>query len=291
MRIVVTGASGQLGRYLVDHLESRDYPVDAWCRGEQPRPMAIPESSHRRVDITDQCEVVNALDSADPEIVFHLAAISAADAVFTDPERGFATNVVGTGHIAEWCARRGRRLVFTSTDLVFDGSASLYREEDPPNPILKYGQSKVEAERLVLRVEDALVTRISLLYGFSRADRPGFFDRAIAAMGQGIPQTFFEDEYRTPLDYKSAVAILTRLAFTTSVGLMHVGGPRRMSRHDLMRRSAGILGISPDLVRSNRRGDVALREPRPADVSLDTSLLQSIYPELVDATIENALRH
>lgn len=290
MRIVVTGASGQLGCYLVEHLESLGHPVHAWCRRDLARPLGLSESSLRSVDITVGCEVVNALDAADPDIVFHLAAISAADAVFTDPERGFATNVQGTRNIADWCERRGRKLVFTSTDLVFDGSASLYREEDAPNPILQYGRSKLEAERLVLEVERALVTRVCLLYGFSKASQPGFFDRAITAMKQGIPQAFFEDEYRTPLDYGSAVAILTRLAFSTSVGLMHVGGPRRMSRYDLMRRSAEILGIPSELVRSNRRRDVTLREPRPQDVSLDTSRLRSIFPELQGATIENALR-
>jgi len=289
MRIVVTGANGQLGRYLVDHLEAAGLAVQAWSHEQAVQPLQLDESSWTAVDITNQGEVEKALDETDPDIVFHLAAISSADAVFRNPTRGFATNVEATRRLADWCRGRCRRIILTSTDLVFDGTGTFYREEDEANPILLYGRTKLEAERAVLETQSGLVARLSLLYGFARSNRLGFFDRAISALRQGNPQSFFEDEYRTPLDYGTASAILSRLALSSFNGLIHVAGPQRMSRWELMRTAAESLGLDPNLVHANRRVDVTLPEPRPADVSLDTTRLLALYPELEDATIQNAL--
>ena len=135
-----------------------------------------------------------------------------------------------------------------------------------------------------------MVARVSLLFGPGRCGRPYFFDRAIEALGRGEPQGFFEDEHRTPLDLGSAATALSMLAASALSGIYHVGGIERVSRFELMRRSASALGLDPSLVRPNRRSDVSLPEPRPADVSLDTSRLASALPGLARPTIEEALR-
>ena len=90
-----------------------------------------------------------------------------------------------------------------------------------------------------------------------------------------MPQAFFTDELRTPLHYAIASRILIRLAESETRGLIHVGGPERLSRYELMRRVASVLGIDPHLVQPNVRADVPLVEPRPADVSLNSSRLIS----------------
>ena len=97
-----------------------------------------------------------------------------------------------------------------------------------------------------------MVARLSLLYGPSRSGREGYFDRTTAALRAGLPQAFFIDEHRTPLDYATAARILVRLAESETPGLFHLGGPERLSRFELMRRAATALGIDPILVRPNR---------------------------------------
>ena len=194
--------------------------------------------------------------------------MSAADAVRQNPQEGWRVNVEGTAWLADWCREHDRRLVFTSTDLVFDGARGWYREDDAPGPILAYGRTKAAAEALVLEVPRGLVARISLLFGPSRIGRGSFFDRALAGLKAGQPQVFFEDEFRTPLDYATAALALIRLAQTEVRGIVHVAGRERVSRFQLMERTARTLGLDPGLVRANRREDVKLAEPRPADVSL-----------------------
>jgi dTDP-4-dehydrorhamnose reductase len=288
MRILVTGASGQLGSYLAHELlRAGKSELILWSRGTTGSRSGL---EIRPVDLADGSALTSALEEADPDLVIHAAAISTADQVRTAPERGWAVNVEGTRRLAAWCGDRGRRLIFTSTDLVFDGARGWYREDDETGPVLAYGRTKAAAEPLVLQIPGGLVARISLLYGPSRAGRASFFDRALASLRAGAPQVFFEDEFRTPLDYATAARTLIRLAENQAGGMVHVAGRERVSRYELMQRAARALGLDPDLVRANRRQDARLAEPRPADVSLETSRLASLLPDLDRPSIETALQ-
>jgi dTDP-4-dehydrorhamnose reductase len=288
MRILVTGASGRLGSVLIDRLtEEGRHEVIAWSgttRGARGSLVLRP------VDLADELAVVQALRDADPDAVIHAGALSSADAVHRDPLRGHTVNVEATRRVADWASSRGRCLVFTSTDLVFDGTRSWYREEDPARPILTYGRTKHEAEAHVLASPGGLVARISLLFGPTPSGRPSFFDLAMEAVGRGEPRLFFEDEFRTPLDYGTAADILARLVETGAVGIVHVGGRERLSRFEFMRRAAMAAGIDPELVRPNRQADARLPEPRPADVSLDTSRLAQLVPDVDRPSVEDAVR-
>ncbi len=222
-------------------------------------------------------------------MIIHAAAISSADAVLRDREHAWNLNVRATEFLADWARQNARRILFASTDLVFDGSRSWYREDDPPAPGTEYGRTKLAAEPAILATPRGLVVRFSLLYGPSRIARLAYFDQALADLGRGAARSFFEDEFRTPLDYATAASILRRLAESGATGIVHAGGRERVSRFELMRRSAAAIGIDPEHVKANRRADAPSREPRPADVSLDTSRLRSLLPDLLLPTIEAAL--
>jgi dTDP-4-dehydrorhamnose reductase len=172
--------------------------------------------------------------------------------------------------------------------MVFDGSRWWYRETDVPRPILAYGRTKAAAESLVLAVPGGLVARISLLFGPSRIGREGFYDRALGALRAGQDQSFFEDEYRTPIDYATAARVLVALCGRDLAGIVHVAGRQRLSRHELMSRVAQALDLDASLVRPNRRADVALSEPRPEDLSLETSFLDDLFPDLDRPVVEEA---
>jgi dTDP-4-dehydrorhamnose reductase len=288
MRIVVTGASGQLGCYLLDELiRSGRHTVIPWSGRTRSKSFGL---ELRPVDLTEPAAVSSALVAADPEVVIHAAAMSAPYAVRQNPEVGWRVNVEGTARLAQWCRQHDRRLVFTSTDMVFDGDRGWYREEDAPSPILEYGRTKAAAEAIVLEVPRGLTARISLLFGPPQIGRGSFFDRALSGLEAGQPHSFFEDEFRTPLDYKTAARALIRLAETEVRGVVHLAGRERFSRFQLMERAARALGLDPGLVRANRRDDVALTEPRPADLSLNTDLLDTILPDLDRPSVEQALQ-
>jgi dTDP-4-dehydrorhamnose reductase len=270
----------------LERLRQSGHRVWAWSGREVKRRGAI---ALQPVELTDACAVNLALELADPEMIIHAAAIASQEAARVEPERTRRVNVVATEQLAAWCLRHGRAMVYTSTDLVFDGRQSWYREDARPAPVSVYGRTKHEAEAKVLQVPGGLVARLSLLYGPSRSGRLAYFDRVMEGLRRGEPQHCFEDEFRTPLDYTTAAEALLRLATSGVAGLVHVGGRERLSRFELVQRSARALGLDPRLVVPIRRNDAVRPEARPADVSLDTTRLSTLLPSLGRPTIEEAL--
>jgi dTDP-4-dehydrorhamnose reductase len=286
MRVLITGASGRLGAYLLAQIGELDYDVIAWSRSTKADQMGYPV---RPVELSDPGALAAALAAASPDVVIHAGGISSADAVQSDPVGGHEVITMATARLAEWSVRNNRRLVFTSTDLVFDGGGSWYRETDPALPTLEYGRAKRAAELAVLNTPNGLVARIALLYGAALSRRDGFYDRAMARLVAGEPQHFFTDEFRTPLHYGTAAGVLLRLAGSPATGLVHVGGRERMSRYELMFQCALARGIDPALVHQNKRADMPSPEPRPADVSLDSSRLRALLPGAPWPDVDEAL--
>ena len=287
MRVVVTGASGQVGAYLLDPLRKSSWTIVPWSgtsRGLWGDSPLVP------VDLTDERAIKSELANANPDVVLHLAAVSSAERVRRDPDRAKLVNVVATRHIAQWCAERGRRLVFASTDMVFDGERAWRAEDDEPRPILAYGETKRAAELEALAAPNTVVARVCLLYGPTRCGRATFFDRSIADLRAGKPQTFFDDEHRTPLDFQTVANVLVALVRSDTRGILHVGGRERLSRFELMSRTARTLGLDAALVQANSRADTVFDEPRPADLSLDTRRLAGLLPEIERPTVEEAIR-
>jgi len=152
-RILVTGHRGQLGSDLVTYLsaEHRVSGVD------------LPE-----VDITDLNQVLNAVRRLRPDAVIHAAAYADVDGCETDSKTAFSVNRDGTWNVAQACAELGTRLIYYSTDYVFDGTKPTpYIETDLPNPRCIYGWSKLAGEEAVRElVDDHAILRIAWVYGF-----------------------------------------------------------------------------------------------------------------------------
>lgn len=271
----MTGASGQLGAYLLQRLASEGAgEIIAWSGREGGNRGGIPLIP---VDLSDPTALAPALDRDRPDAILHAAAISSAAEVLKDPDRAREVNVGATAGLARWSHARGTRFLFVSTDLVFDGRRGNYREDDPPAPILAYGRSKRDAEVAALEANPrTLVVRVSLLYGAHRCGRPGFFGQQIGKLRAGESVAAFSDEYRSPLHYDDAAEGLIRLLESGAEGTIHLGGIERMSRLDLLSRTAARLGIDRVLVRPCLQGDIPADEPRPRDASLDSSRFEAL---------------
>ncbi len=254
-RLLVTGAGGTLGGYLVRDLAGRGVPFVAW-RGA------------RDVDLTDDDALTRAFRGAGPDVVLHAAALARVSDCHRYPDRAFRVNTAVPARLAERCAAAGARLVQVSTDLVFDGERAPYREADVLAPQSVYARSKAEAERAVLARPGNVVARVSLLFGPALTGPPSFFDQQVEALRAGRPITLFQDEWRTPLDLPTAARALVELALADVEGVFHLGGPQRLSRLEMGRLLARHLGADLGLLRAVDRADVPAGEPRPRDTSL-----------------------
>jgi dTDP-4-dehydrorhamnose reductase len=274
-RYLVTGASGQLGGYLLRELHGRGSVVVAWSGSRRGELFGVPLQP---VDLADPDAVAPAFRACRPDIVLHAAAIARLAECFRDPEQAQRVNTRGTATLAGLAAEANARLVHVSTDLVFDGESGGYREEDVPSPTSIYGQSKLAAEEAARLAPRSIVARVSLLFGPSVVGRPSFFDEQIGALRAGRPIPLFVDEWRTPLSLSTAARALVDLAESDEVELLHLGGPERLSRLEMGLRLAEFLQADPAAIVATQRDRATAAEPRPRDVSLDSSLWRKLFP-------------
>jgi dTDP-4-dehydrorhamnose reductase len=287
MRLLVTGASGQLGAYLLRELHGTDWQVTAWSGSRAGSLFGVPLQP---VDLADRTAVAVAFRDAQPQAVLHAAALSSVAACHHDPERAVQVNVAGTRHLVELAAAAQVRLLFVSTDLVFNGEKGNYTEADAPAPLSNYGKTKRAAEKAVLAVAGHLVVRVSLLIGPSLIGKESFFDQQVKSLRAGLPVNLFDDEWRTPLPYPTAAQALCALAASSVAGLLHLGGGERLSRVAMGRRLARVLQVDPSVIVAGSRLAAPAAEPRPADTSLDSTRWRTLFPNVPVPSFEEALR-
>lgn len=281
-RGLVLGGSGFLGAQVVRLAVEAGFEVTNACRHPERSP-AFARGGARELafDLLGLDSVPVFLDRCAPGWIVNCAAASSAAACERDPHGAFRLNVLLPGILQEWCDRNAARLVHVSTDLVFDGEPDRpagFREEDRPRPRSAYGRTKRLGEFRVRR--KAAVVRLPLLFGDSGGRALGASDSVIAAVERGETPTLFRDELRTPLDVKEAAAALLEIAGRGHTGLLHVAGPRSLSRLEL-----GLLALrstgrsereAAERVRSALQAEVDTGSARPRDVSLDSSLARSL---------------
>ena len=258
--MLVTGASGFLGRHLVRGPVGAEWEIIA------------PTSS--AMNITDRAQALDTITGWKPDVVVHLAY-----------RKDRRTIVDGSRHIAEASVAARCRLVHMSTDVVFGGRPTPYTERDTPDPLTEYGIDKRDAELAVASVDpSAAIIRTSLLYG---SDTPSPFQADLAqALRHGRSHmTFFTDEFRCPVHAADVARAIGVVAAQRDVGgVLHVAGPDRVSRLDYARALADYAGFpNAELPNSTvfESGQV-----RAGNVVLDSSLAVTLgirSRSLVDA--------
>ena len=203
-------------------------------------------------------------------------ALANIDYCQSHPEEAEAVNVAATAGLADLCAETGARLVFCSTDTVFDGETGMYREDARPVPVNTYAETKVRAEEAVLsRLPSAAVARLSLVIGLPVLGAGNsFLAKLLPQIERGESVSAPADEIRTPVDVITLGRALLELAGNDFAGFIHLAGNDRMSRLEMVKRIAVRVGQSPDIVSAASGSATPGRAPRPRDVSLDNSLAQ-----------------
>jgi dTDP-4-dehydrorhamnose reductase len=235
---------------------------------------ALPPPGPRpvRIELTDEEALARVLETLRPEAVVHAAAIGQAGRCQERPDEAHRVNAVLPGTLARLCRERGLRLVALSTDLVFGGDRPFVREDDVPSPLSVYGRTKLAGEEAALAAcPSAAVVRVALTLGRGHGGRGTSTESVAWALLKGGTVRLFADEYRTPVDPESVADAVARLLERGGSGRFHIGGPERLSRHDLGLRLARALGLPEAGIVAGLQSDHRGPDPRAADVSLDST--------------------
>jgi len=267
MKFFITGAGGQLGHELVRVAQGAGHVVTA--------------TDHQILDITDRDAVVAAIGAAKPDVVIHAAAWTAVDACEGDRDKAMLVNGTATKYVADAAHSVGARVVYISTDYVFDGTKPTpYLESDLPNPQSVYGESKLAGER-ALGERDTIV-RISWVCGFHGANMV----KTILKLGRTQNELrFVDDQIGEPTFADDAAPIIVQIAESGHSGIWHVTNRGVVSWYEFAREVLLAAGLDAAKVYPIKTSD--LKPPRPAkrpanSVLANTAMISAGMPLLPD---------
>jgi len=214
MRILLTGAKGQLGQELQRALTKED----------------VITADRPDYELTDP-KLGDKIASTRPNLVIHTAGYTDVDGCERNPETAFAVNAQGTRRVAEGAAKANARLIYLSTDYVFDGKKTEpYTERDPVNPLNVYGRSKLAGEEEAVKgCRRTLVMRTSWLYGLHGRN----FVKTILRLAVTQPEVrVVEDQRGSPTYARHLAQVIAGLIRPNVTGVIHVGGEGECSRYE-----------------------------------------------------------
>ncbi len=237
MRILVTGAGGQVGARLDGFLD-----VPPIGRHE------VLGVTHEQLDLADRDRVEQVVSTFGPDAIVNAAAMTNVDGCERDPERAFAVNALGVRHLAIAAARVHAHVVHISTDYVFDGARDEpYDEWDAVAPLSAYGRSKLGGEReLIEHAASWAIVRTSWVFGKRGTDLVSWaFDTYVRGELDGV----LADQVSIPTYAPDLAEMLARFAVTRRAGLYHVtSGSEACTRHELIVSALRLRGLDADAV-------------------------------------------
>lgn len=259
MKILITGAGGQLGHELVDAANQAEHEVVGVTRAE--------------LDVTDLRAVQQMVAAARPQVVIHAAAWTAVDACEGNATKAMLVNGTATRHVVDAARSVGARVVYISTDYVFDGTKpNPYVETDTPNPQSVYGVSKLAGEQALDPALDSIV-RISWACGYHGANMVKTILRLAA---EHDTLTFVDDQIGNPTMADDAARMIVHLATEQSGGIWHVTNQGVVSWYGFAGEVLRAAGLDPARVRPIRTCDLVPPRPapRPANSVLENRALR-----------------
>ena len=272
--ILVVGADGRIGRALADRLAGKGHAVI--------RTVLSPESGAEVLDLSR-----NAAGWTPPRpvsVAFLCAAATSLEYCRTRPMESRAVNVDGTVALARTLTGRGARVVFPSSNLVFDGSCPFARADASVCPRTEYGRQKADAERQLLELPGVCVVRLSKVLGPASP----LLAPWAAALRRGEPVRPFADMVMSPVPLGFAVEVLGRVGATPMEGVLQVSAAEDISYEQAARHVAKRIRAAQELVEPvSAAGSGLPLEHLPAHTTLDTTRLRAelglVPPEVWEA--------
>ena len=272
MKILVIG-TGLLGSNLMSLSLSRGIDIVGTYYETRPAPN---RSGIYRLDKSDWVAVKSLFREHIPDVVVDTAAMHNVDECEKFQEKSRKINVIGTQNVARACKENNAKMVFISTDYVFDGKRSDYRENDTPNPLNTYARHKLEAEKIVFNTSrDFLVCRTSVLYGVG-GSKKNFATWLLSELKMNHKVNIVDDQYSNPTLANDLTHMILDLCEKNENGIFHTTGSQCVNRYEFSKIIADSFSLDSRLINPVKTEQLGQRALRPKNCCINTDKITKI---------------
>lgn len=272
MKILITGGSGLLGSRLCK-LFSKEFDVYATYTRNK---INIKECKFFAVDVTDILKISTLIKKITPEIIVHAAALTDVDYCENHQKEAWKINVEGTKNIINTCKEIEARLIFISTDYVFDGIKGDYSEDDGINPLNYYAKTKAEGERMLKESNlEYAIARASVIYGWNGpGQRLNFVTWVIDSLKEGKTINVVDDQYNTPTFADNGAEALYSIVSKEAYGVYHMTGRECINRYEFAKKIADAFNLDKSNIILAKTLQLRQSAKRPYNSCLLTSKIE-----------------
>lgn len=265
MRILVTGANGFSGYYLIQRLLQKKFAVIATGKGECRLPFTADSNFiYASMDFTDPFSVDAVFARFKPDVVVHAGAMSKPDECEMNQMLAYVVNVEGTVTLMTNAEEQKSFFIFLSTDFVFDGEKGMYREEDVPNPVNYYGKTKLEAEDIIKDYPyDWCIVRTVLVYGKNHSGGKNILTIVKDKLEKGEGYNVVDDQVRTPTYVDDLARGIVSVIEKRAKGIFHISGKDVLTPYQIAIATAEYLKLDTTLIKRVTAADFSQPARRP----------------------------
>jgi dTDP-4-dehydrorhamnose reductase len=271
MKVFITGGSGLLGSSLVySFVENGNSKVFATYNNH---PIEMEEACFIPLDITNKKDIFQRIENVDPDVVVHTAALTNVDFCEDNSEVAREVNIGGTKNVAKACAKIDAKMIYISTDYIFDGRKGNYSEIDIPAPINYYGKTKLEGENMVKNFATNYTIVRTSLYGWNIQKKLSFAEWIITNLEKNQRINVLADQFSSLMLVNDCAEIILKIIEANITGLYNVASCEKVSKFYFAKRLAEIFDLDESLIIPITTEELSKKmnqkARRPKDVSLN----------------------
>ncbi|MCK4340080.1 MAG: SDR family oxidoreductase [Candidatus Cloacimonetes bacterium] len=281
-KVFITGGTGLLGHYLL-----KDIPetceVSCTYFPEHKKDAINHNIGKYHVDICIEDSVLGAIEKVNPDYIIHTASIASVDYIEKNRDEAERTNVGGMRNIIRACKKLGTKLIYISSNAIFDGNNPPYWEEDAPNPLNYYGRLKVNNEKVLEQSGLSYsIVRPILMYGWNLGvERKNPVTWLIDLLKENKSVNIVDDIFCNPLYVKDCADVIWKIIELDKEGVFHVAGEDEISRYDFACMTAEVFGLNKGLITPVKNSFFRGIAPRPVNTTYCTDKIKkelNIFP-------------
>jgi len=268
-KMLVIGASGLIGNRFME-LARNKFEVYGTYNSHQ-----IEGNNLYKLNVVNRADTFNLIKKISPDVVIDTHFLNSVDYCETHREEAWNVNVEGAKNVAEACIDYGSKLVFFSTDYVFDGKKMIYSERDKARPLNYLGINKATVEQMLELLDmNHITVRTSVVYGKGGLNKVNFVFWLIQKLKAGEKVSIVTDQKNNPTFADNIVEQVLYLLKKNKRGIYHITGRECLSRYDFSLKIADVFGLNPDLINPITSVELHQMAKRPTVVNMSVAKVE-----------------